>query len=110
MNEILLPIPLEDSRNIFGQFDIFAKKIERAFQRKFLYEVPFENAKRDFERVFKTIKLDPFAPCVRAAAYNCADGYAGYTEREGGVCVGGSGVKGRRLLRDFFHELYGFFG
>ena len=32
MNEIFLPIPLEHSRNIFGQFDYFAKKIERAFQ------------------------------------------------------------------------------
>lgn len=32
MNEIFLPIPLEHSRNIFGQFDLFAKKIERAFQ------------------------------------------------------------------------------
>lgn len=32
MNEIFLPIPLEHSRNIFGQYDFFAKKIERAFQ------------------------------------------------------------------------------
>lgn len=32
MNEIFLPISLEHSRNIFGQFDLFAKKIERAFQ------------------------------------------------------------------------------
>lgn len=32
MNEVFLPMPLEHSRNIFGQFDLFAKKIERAFQ------------------------------------------------------------------------------
>ena len=31
-NEIFLPMPLEHSRNIFGQFDIFAKKLERGFQ------------------------------------------------------------------------------
>ena len=30
-NEIFLPMPLEHSRNIFGQFDIFAKKLERGF-------------------------------------------------------------------------------
>lgn len=30
-NEISLPMPLEHSRNIFGQFDIFAKKLERGF-------------------------------------------------------------------------------
>jgi len=30
-NEIFLPIDLEHSRNIFGQFDIYAKKLERAF-------------------------------------------------------------------------------
>ena len=32
MNEVFLPIPLEHSRNIFGQYDFLAKKIERAFQ------------------------------------------------------------------------------
>ena len=32
MKEFFLPIPLEHSRNIFGQFDLYAKKIERAFQ------------------------------------------------------------------------------
>ena len=31
-NEIFLPMPLEHSRNIFGQFDKYAKKLERAFQ------------------------------------------------------------------------------
>ena len=30
-NEIFLPMPLEHSRNIFGQFDIYAKKLERGF-------------------------------------------------------------------------------
>ena len=30
-NEIFLPMPLEHSRNIFGQFDKYAKKLERAF-------------------------------------------------------------------------------
>ena len=30
-NEIFLPMPLEHSRNIFGQFDLFAKKLERGF-------------------------------------------------------------------------------
>ncbi len=30
-NEIFLPMPLEHSRNIFGHFDIFAKKLERGF-------------------------------------------------------------------------------
>ena len=30
-NEIFLPMPLEHSRNIFGQFDCFAKKLERGF-------------------------------------------------------------------------------
>lgn len=30
-NEIFLPMPLEHSRNIFGQFDMFAKKLERGF-------------------------------------------------------------------------------
>lgn len=30
-NEIFLPMPLEHSRNIFGQFDIFVKKLERGF-------------------------------------------------------------------------------
>ena len=31
-NEIFLAIPLEHSRNIFGQFDKYAKKLERGFQ------------------------------------------------------------------------------
>ena len=31
-NEVFLPIDLEHSRNIFGQFDMFAKKLERGFQ------------------------------------------------------------------------------
>ena len=31
-NEVFLPIALEHSRNIFGQFDKFAKKLERGFQ------------------------------------------------------------------------------
>lgn len=30
-NEIFLPMPLEHSRNIFGSFDLFAKKLERGF-------------------------------------------------------------------------------
>ena len=30
-HEIFLPMPLEHSRNIFGQFDKFAKKLERGF-------------------------------------------------------------------------------
>ena len=30
-NEMFLPMPLEHSRNIFGQFDKYAKKLERAF-------------------------------------------------------------------------------
>lgn len=31
-HEIYLEIPLEHSRNIFGQFDIYARKLERGFQ------------------------------------------------------------------------------
>lgn len=31
-SEIFLSIPLEHSRNLFGQYDVFAKKLERAFQ------------------------------------------------------------------------------
>ena len=31
--ETMIDIPAEHEKNVFGQFDIFAKKIERALQR-----------------------------------------------------------------------------
>lgn len=30
--EVMVDIPAEHENNVFGQFDIFAKKIERTFQ------------------------------------------------------------------------------
>ena len=33
-NEIFLPMPLEHSRNIFGQFDKYAKKLESTYNIK----------------------------------------------------------------------------
>ena len=69
--ETMIDIPAEHEKNVFGQFDIFAKKIERALHVKWKGESPWRGKEcREGAagivaayRAFQARKHDPGAEC-----------------------------------------------